>query len=352
MSNYYSLKVKQVVRETKDAVTIHFKQPLFKKIKYKPGQFLTLMIPVNGQVERRSYSICTAPQLDSTIGVTVKRVEGGKISNLLNDTIKEGEKVEIMEPMGTFTAEPDKDTAKHYVLIGGGSGITPLMSILKSVLAFSPQSVVSLIYANRNEQSIIFKDALEKLKDQHPERLYIRHILDEPFGPPPAPNWETGRLINPRLREIIDQELPQYPAEHTEYYICGPTGLMDMAQEALEILDIDRKHVHRESFYIDQQTDVPLVGIQGQQVTITLDHQAHQITVPADKTILDAALDEGLDMPYSCQSGVCTACRGKLESGRVHMQIDEALSPEEIEQGYVLTCQAHPLDANVTINMD
>lgn len=352
MSNYYNLKIKQVIRETKDAVTIHFKQPLFKKIKYKPGQFLTLLVPIDGNVVRRSYSICTAPSLESTIGVTVKRVEGGLVSNYLNDHIKEGEKMEVMEPMGTFTAEIDKEAQKHYVLIGGGSGITPLMSILKSVLAFEPKSIVSLIYANHNEQSVIFKSPLDKLQEQYGKRLNIRHVLNEPFGKITAPNWETGLLISPRLREMIHQELPQFAPESTEYYVCGPVGLMDMAQETLRTMGVDQKRVHRESFYIDQQEDVPLAGVETQQVEIELDNESYQVRVPADKTILDAALDNGLDMPYSCQSGVCTACRGKLLSGKVHMDVDEALSPEEIEAGYILTCQAHPLTEDVKVNMD
>mgnify|MGYP006303213725 FL=1 len=186
---------------------------------------------------RRSYSICTAPSLDGTIGVTVKRVEAGLVSNYLNDNIREGQKMEIMEPMGNFTVSVDKEAERHYVLLGGGSGITPLMSILKSVMAFEPNSKVSLIYCNQNEQSIIFKSQLDKLESEHPDRLHVQHVLAEPFGEITHPKWEKGVLIAPRLRELVEQELSQLPPEKTEYYVCGPTGLMDMAEE------IGRAHV-------------------------------------------------------------------------------------------------------------
>ena len=157
MSEYYTLKVKEVTHETKDSVTIHFKQPLFRKVKYKSGQFLTVLVSVDGQKHRRAYSMCSSPSLDSTLAITVKRVEGGVVSNHLNDTVQAGQTLELMQPMGSFILEPNKKLNRHIVLFGGGSGITPLISILKSVLFFEPNSKVSLVYCNRNIDSIIFK---------------------------------------------------------------------------------------------------------------------------------------------------------------------------------------------------
>ncbi|MEM6298921.1 MAG: ferredoxin--NADP reductase, partial [Bacteroidota bacterium] len=309
--------------------------------------------PIEDKVVRRSYSICTAPNLDSTVAVSVKRVEGGLVSNYLNDNVNQGQKIEIMEPMGNFTLSVDKSAERHHIMLGGGSGITPLMSMLKSVLVFEPKSKVSLIYANQNEQSIIFKDQLEKLQAKHGDRLIVKHALAEPLQAITKENWESGMLHGARLREIIGEELPQHATAQTHYYLCGPTGLMEMAEMTYEQMGVPTSNVHKESFYIDKQADEAVAAtIESQQVEVQLHGETHQIRVAADKTILDAALDEGLDMPYSCQSGLCTACRGKLTQGKTHMDVDDALSPEELEQGYILTCQAHPLTEDVIVEME
>ena len=191
MSDYYTLKVKDIIKETDDTVTIQFKQPLFKKVKYISGQFLTVIIPVNGEKLRRSYSMSSAPNLDSHIGVTVKRVENGVVSNYLNDHIKKGDSIEIMKPMGNFTLEPNKQGKRNIILFGGGSGITPLMSILKSALYFEPNSAVSLVYANSDEDCIIFKDQLDALKEKFGERFNLVHVLSQPKQ---MWNGHTGRM--------------------------------------------------------------------------------------------------------------------------------------------------------------
>jgi len=180
MSDFFTLKVKEVVKETEDTVTIHFKQPLFKKVKYKPGQFLALLFTINGEKVRRSYSMSSAPNLDNTVAVTVKRVEGGLVSNHINDNVKAGDSIEVMQPLGNFIYQVDNKAKRHVLLFGAGSGITPLMSILKSVLFFEPDSVVSLVYGNRNKSSIIFSQKLEELKKKFGERLNLVHSLTQP----------------------------------------------------------------------------------------------------------------------------------------------------------------------------
>lgn len=352
---YYNLRVRQVIQETADAISIVFDHPE-EKITYKPGQFFTLMPVIDGKKVRRAYSVCTSPYTDPYPAVTVKRVEGGLVSNFLADNLKTGDVLEVMEPMGTFTVEPRAEHTRHIILLGGGSGITPLMSIAKSVLQQEPNSQVSLIYANRNENSIIFRTTLEELQQSYPDRFKLIHVLDE------APlNWEcpTGLLIPSLLKELL-QQLPQTPAEGTEYFMCGPEGMMVNVEETLKELPIPKERIHRESFVAGKTQKVegaadPVAaaddGPKAREVTIILDGEEFKFTVQPDKTILETAIELDIDMPYSCQSGLCTACRGKCLSGKVTMDEEEGLSESEIEEGYVLNCVGHPLTDDVVIEI-
>jgi ring-1,2-phenylacetyl-CoA epoxidase subunit PaaE len=353
---YHTLKVREVVRETSDAISIVFEQPE-EKIKYKPGQFFTLIPSIEGKKVRRAYSVCTSPFVDPHPAVTVKRVEGGLVSNFLNDTLKAGDMLEVMEPMGVFTVEPQQEHKRHVILLGGGSGITPLMSIAKSVLHMEPDSQVSLIYANRNEDSIIFKSKLDELEKKYGERFHITHILEqEPVS------WicPTG-LLKPELLKQLLNKLPESAPEYTEYYMCGPEGMMVNVEETLKELQIPKQQVHRESFVAGKNEkvegaadpvkaagdDVP----KSREVTVILDGEEHKFTVEPDKTILETALELDIDLPYSCQSGLCTACRGKCLSGKVKLDEEEGLSESEIDEGYVLTCVGHPLTDDVVIEI-
>ncbi|MEN7550369.1 2Fe-2S iron-sulfur cluster-binding protein [Rapidithrix thailandica] len=350
MTDYYNLKVKSVVRETEDAVTIHFKQPLFRKVKYKPGQFLTLLVPVNGETLRRSYSMCSAPTLDSTVAVTIKRVEGGKVSNHLNDHAKSGDVIQVMKPMGHFGTEASKNKKRHIVLFGAGSGITPLMSILKSVLFYEPNSTVSLVYGNRNEQSIIFKEKLTEYKEKFGDRFNLVHVLSKP-----SENWGgyTGRIDETKVVNILNL-LPKFSEEDTEYFLCGPHALMDMVETTLKKTKVPEFKIHHESFVSTKdpkKVAEELKSFKTHKVKILIDGEEHQLTVPPDKSILDVALDEGLDLPFSCQSGLCTACRGLCKEGKVKMVEGDGLSHDEIKEGYILTCVGHPQTEDVVIEI-
>ncbi len=353
---YHTLKVREVIRETADAISIVFEQPE-EKIPYKPGQFFTLIPTIEGKQVRRSYSVCTSPFVDPHPAVTVKRVEGGLVSNFLNDTLKAGDMLEVMEPMGVFTVEPQQEHKRHVILLGGGSGVTPLMSIAKSVLHMEPDSQVSLIYANRNENSIIFKGALDTLQQKYGDRFHVTHVLEqEPVS------WicPTGLLKPDLLKELL-AKLPESAPDYTEYYMCGPEGMMVNVEETLKELQIPKERVHRESFVAGKTAkvegaadpvkaagdDVPI----SREVTVILDGEEHKFTVEPDKTILETALDLDIDLPYSCQSGLCTACRGKCLSGKVKLDEEEGLSESEIDEGYVLTCVGHPLTDDVVIEI-
>ncbi len=351
MAKRYQLKVKEVVKETTDAISIHFKQPFFKKISYLPGQYLTLLVTIDGKQHNRCYSICTSPHIDSTLAVTVKRVENGLVSNFLNDTVKSGSKLEVMGPDGRFTIESDIDNNRHIVLIGGGSGITPLMSILKSTLSLEIQTKVSLIYANRDENNIIFKKELDDLKRQYKDNFKVVYLVDKKKNP----NWNEGRegfLTPAALKEILGT-LPQYDPNQTEYYLCGPGGLIDAVQATLKGLEIPEDTIHREYFLIEKaEGTIPAAAVSTQTVKVIAEGKEHEIVVEPKNTILDAALEVGLDLPFSCQSGICCTCMGKLKSGKVYMEINEALSKKEIEQGYVLVCQSHPMSNDVVVEME
>ncbi|MFN6943449.1 MAG: 2Fe-2S iron-sulfur cluster-binding protein [Cytophagaceae bacterium] len=351
-SLYYNLKVKEIIKETEDAVTIVLEQPS-EKISYKPGQFLTLIVDINGEKVRRSYSLCSAETIDEDLAFTVKRIPGGKVSNFLPKKLNKGDTVEIMQPMGTFSLDLHDHNKRDIVLLGAGSGITPLMSILKSVLHREPLSNVYLIYGNRNENSIIFKDKLEEMERIHEGRLKIIHVLSQPLDPSYRP---SGRLNRSEFIKLLEW-FSGLDFKKADYFLCGPEGMMTEAKEALQLLQVPESKVHKESF-VTTGTAQPAGEVvqeeQGgpQQVTVIYQGTEYKFTVSPDKTILEAALKEKIDLPFSCQSGLCTACMGKCVSGKVHLDESDALSDKEIESGYVLTCVGHPVTSNVVIEID
>lgn len=354
-ARYYNLKVDKIKRETNDAITIFFENPESGLPDYNSGQFLTLIVPVGGNELRRSYSLCSTPYADKQMAVTVKRIKDGLVSNHLNDNLKEGDVLKVMEPMGVFTTNYNINSFRHLILIGGGSGITPLMSILRSALIKEPNTLVSLIYANRDEESIIFRDDLGRFEADYGDRLTIKHILDNP-----SEGWEGhSGLVSEELLKKVLAELPERDDEFTEYFLCGPSGMMELVRATLNNLEINKKNIHQESFVSKSsnplnnktQEEQTSTGRSAQEVTIVLDGEEHSFTVESEETILEAGLDRDIDMPFSCQSGLCTACRGRLVSGKVEMDESEGLSDKEIEDGYVLCCVGHPMTDNVKIEI-
>ena len=348
--HYHSLTVKEVVRETADAITIVFEQPE-PPIEYKAGQFLTLLADINGKSVRRAYSLSSSPFIDKDLAVTVKRVQGGVMSNYLNDTIKAGEEMEVMEPMGQFTTEFKADNKRHIVMFGGGSGITPLMSHAKSTMVQEPHSIVSLIYANRDINSIIFKDALQDLETKYEGRFRVIHILDN------APlEWQgpSGLLNHEMLNDLLER-IPNWGIDKTTYIMCGPEGMMNNVETLLAQQNIPADRIFKESFVagtINKETGAATdTEIKTQTVTIIYEDEEYQVVVDPKTHILDAALDMDIGLPYSCQSGLCTACRGKCVSGKVKMDEEEGLSKAEKEAGYVLPCVSHPLTDDVKIEI-
>jgi len=352
--HYHNLVVKQVVQETKDAISIVFEQPE-KKFIYKSGQFLTLIATVAGKEVRRAYSLNSSPVTDVDLSVTVKRVDGGLMSNWLPDNIKAGSSIKVMEPMGHFTTEFQKGNKRHLVMFAGGSGITPMMSIIKTTLVEELDSICSLVYANRDIDSIIFKNTFDQLQTKYEGRLHVIHVLDN------APvNWQghSGLLNHDMLTKILER-IPDWGIGNTTYLMCGPEGMMKNVQTLLEARQIPTDKIFKESFVqgtIDKETKKEATPVAGggpraHEVTVRYDGQEFKFVVEPNRTILETALDSGIDLPYSCQSGLCTACRGKALSGQVKLDEEEGLSQSERAEGYVLTCVGHPMTDDVVIEI-
>lgn len=343
----FELEVKQVIQETQEAITIEFAPK--EELKYKAGQFLTLKLTIEGQEERRAYSLCTAPEIDEFPAVTVKRVAGGKVSNYLNDNLKAGDKIEVIEPMGFFTTETDAENTRHIVLIGGGSGITPLMSLMQTILKEEPNSIVSLIYANRDEDSIIFKQKIESLVQEYAERLQLIQVLENP-----PKKWKGFKgLLNPKMFKKILKSLPK--TEVASYFMCGPNGMMEQVELAFDKLKLSKNFLIKESFGISPEEAAKEredLGLKTREVVVKYAGDEFKFKVKPTESILTSAMAHDIDLPFSCQSGMCTACMGKCVSGKMMLDEEDALTPQELEAGYVLTCVGHPLTDDVVIEIE
>ena len=365
---YQTLTVVALTQETSDAITIHLERPDRQPVAAQPGQFLTLILPCGpgGKKERRAYSLSSTPHEAPRLAVTVKRVLGGLMSNYLLDTVRVGQQIEVMNPLGNFILKPSPKAARSLVLVGAGSGITPLMAMLKAVLHGESASHVLLIYGNRNEENVIFQAQLAQLEAASRGRLQVEHVYSQPLRPGGA-HQHTGRLNRTTLLRILEQR-HQFPAEQAEYFLCGPEGLMTEARAAFALLNVPESRVHWESFTAStsalEEAAVAAASAHGdgsasaatapagtRRVTVQYEGAEYVVAVPAGITILDAALDQDIDLPYSCQAGVCTACRGKCLSGKVHLDERDGLSDSELKKGYILTCVAHPQTDDVVIEI-
>ncbi|GAB3539564.1 2Fe-2S iron-sulfur cluster-binding protein [Spirosoma fluminis] len=356
MANRYFLKVKEVVRETADAVTITFWHPINEEVRYQPGQFLTFLLTINGQKIRRSYSMASSPHVDVSLAVSVKRVPGGLASNYLCDRIKAGDIVETLDPMGTFTPKLDPQNRRTLVLVGAGSGITPLFSMAKSALHVEPNSRVWLIYGNRNQASIIYKAHLDAMEQAYGRsRFQVTHVLSQPDA-----GWTglEGRLNQHTLTKLLDQ-MPAADRQNASFYLCGPDGMMAEARSALALVGVSAERVFKESYVTapvpaGDVVEEPLTADDegSPEVTVIYEGSEYKFAVAPHQTILEAALDLDIDLPYSCQAGMCTACMGRCTSGKVKLDEEDGLSDSELKAGYVLTCVAHPVGRDVIIEIE
>lgn len=342
----------KVTKETKDAVTIEF-DANGSVFKYLPGQFINVSQMVNGLRLTRSYSLSSSPDLDPYPSITVKRVTGGLMSNYLVDYAEQILEWEIEGPYGSFVPNESSYQSKHVVLLSGGSGIVPLLSIAKSLLNKSADAQLTLINANRNWPDVIFAVAIEALALQYKGRLTVFHALSQLDGIKPE---FTGTLIEDRLSKLVVKKLLKQARigelSATHFFICGPNGLMKMYQEALESLQVPETGIFMERFTAEdelEQLNLPEIT---HEVLVHFYEQTHLIETPPGTTLLSAALKEGIAFGHSCKSGTCGSCVAILTSGKVTMVKNYALTAEEVKQGMILLCQSYPLSGDVTIEFD
>lgn len=355
MATFYKLKVLEIQKNTEDAVAITFNIPeeLNTFFNYKPGQYLTLRFYLNGKEERRSYSLCSSPFLDEFPKIAVKRVKNGQVSNYINDHITPGTTIEVMPPNGRFFADVSPENYKSYYLFCAGSGITPILSILKSVLSTETRSFVYMIYGNRHQDAILFNEELSQLQETYKDRFILVHTLSRPTSTW-SDLWKTkhdysfkkGRVDTKMVQWFINT-YPPY-AQNAEYYICGPGTMIENTKMALKSIDVPATRIYTENF---GGTTAPstVKGIPKAKLIAHLNQQRIELTIPEGQTILRALIDKGQQPPYSCEGGVCATCVCKLKQGKVHMHNNLSLDDIEVSQGHILSCQSIPLTEVIEI---
>lgn len=357
MIHFHTLQIRKIARETDDCVSITLDVPDHLKtvFAFQPGQSLTIRKWLNGAEVRRNYSICTSP-LDGVLQVAVKKVPGGIFSTYANEVMQAGEQLEVMPPVGQFHTPLHPEQKKNYVAFAAGSGITPVLSILKSTLLTEPESTFTLVYGNRTKSSILFKEALEALKDKFLDRLRIYHMLSREKTDAPL---NYGRIDRDKC-SLLFQKLIRID-QCDEFFLCGPEEMIFCVRDFLLEQGVPKERIHFELFTIPGQkkstvdTEHKAVADQGPKasVSVKLDGILFHFDLRQDGlSILDAALQEGADLPYACKGGVCCTCKARLMEGQVEMEVNWGLEQDELEQGFILTCQAHPRTEKVVVDFD
>lgn len=316
---------------------------------WRPGQHLSFRFVIDGEEHRRSYSISSSPLTGDPLRITVKRVKGGLVSNHINDTLQKGHMIDVMPPFGGFCLDPEGSARRTHYFFGAGSGITPLYAMLSSVMAAEPNSIAHLAYGNNNEKSILLEDELNSVWTAHPDRMSIHHIFSKPGWWSSAEYWRKG-IVDKDAIEALITENPPY-AQDAQYYVCGPGGMNSAAKSALMALDVPAIRIHMESYGGAANLDTSIEGV-ASSMELTLGGSKHAVSIEQGQTILDAAKSAGLKPPFSCQSGVCGACRAKLASGDVHMRARMALEDKDISNGAILTCQSLPTTDRLSVTYD
>lgn len=354
-ARFYPLTISEVRRETADAVSLLFDVPddIAEKFAFEAGQHLTLRAQIDGQDVRRTYSLCTAPS-EKKWRVAIKTMPGGVFSGWANSKLVAGQTLDVLPPMGRFTA-PTGEGGPHYVAIAGGSGITPVLSILKDRLEADPDARVTLLYGNRDARAIMFLEELAGLKDRYMGRFELYHVLEDEIE---EIDLFNGRLDRAKCEEFLSGLID--PAQVDCFFVCGPGPMMDAVEEALKAKDVRAEHIRIERFTTTPpnaqqraQSEALHAQARGTQLLVTLDGRQSRIGFdPQSDSILDSVQAAGLHAPYACRGGVCTTCRAKVTKGTVTMIKNYGLSDDEVEKGFVLTCQAVPTSEEVVLSFD
>jgi ring-1,2-phenylacetyl-CoA epoxidase subunit PaaE len=365
-THFRTLKIEDVRRETAECVSVAFAVPdaLREEFRYHQGQNITVRMMADGGEVRRSYSICSSP-LESELRIAIKKVPGGVFSTWANERLAVGHELEVLPPSGRFYTELRPGNRKDYLAFAAGSGITPVISLIKTTLAVEPGSSFTLVYGNRHRVSIIFREELEALKNRYMDRLALHHILSREEMDIPL---YQGRIDTTKCDELCGRLIDLRSVD--EVFLCGPEQMIFSVREWLEVHGVERRKIHFELFHtIGADTSVPRgVAEEGgilqnggssaganrvSQVTVRLDGISHSFGLPFDgSSVLEAALMAGVDLPFACKGGVCATCRARLMEGKVEMDNNYALEADELEAGFVLTCQSHPRSEKVVIDFD
>ncbi|MCB1638144.1 MAG: phenylacetate-CoA oxygenase/reductase subunit PaaK [Thiothrix sp.] len=360
-TRFYPLSIADVHPETDTAICITFAVPeaLRETFRFKQGQFLTLRADIDGEDVRRSYSICSGVA-DGHMRVGIKRVRGGRFSNYANDHFRVGDRVEVMPPQGSFYTEVEASQAKNYMCIAAGSGITPILSIIKTVLHEEPDSRVTLVYGNRRSHSVMFKDELGFIKNRYLGRFNWINVMNEEDQGSEVLN---GRIDNAKGTRLHKSRLINLFATD-EVFICGPESMMSEVSRGFRGVGFADERIHYELFSNSAEDSEKMLEKAQQRIEQYGEEKTGKVTVIADgraisfdlatvgENILDAGMHNGLELPYSCKAGVCSTCKAKLVKGKVDMDIAHGLEAHEVEAGYILTCQAHPLSDEVVVDFD
>lgn len=348
MSDFYSLKIKEIIRETPKAVSIAFEIPedLKSTFSFKAGQYITVRTHIDGKEVRRAYSLCSPPDGEN-FKVTVKEVEGGKFSVIANNKLKAGDTLEVHPPEGKFVFEPSEgDKPQTYAAFAAGSGITPILSILKTVLGKEPLSRFVLVYGNKTPDETIFFKELLQLQLKYPDRLFIEFV----YSQCKEENCHYGRIDASTVNYVIRNKFKN--EDFGKFYLCGPEQMIDLVKEVLLKNGVEEKRITFELFSTSDEgkVEADLEGVT--KLSVVVDDEETTFSMPQTTTVLEAALDQGLDVPYSCQGGICSSCVARITEGEATMKKNSILVDSEIEEGLILTCQAHPTTPNLKVDYD
>lgn len=350
MNSFYPLYVSKIIQETPNAVSLVFSIPenLKEKFIFKAGQYITIKHTIKGEEIRRAYSICSSPN-EKDLKIGIKKVEGGRFSVFANEQLQEGAVLKVMPPQGRFVVEPKKNQGKNYVAFAAGSGITPILSIIKTILKEDKTSKILLIYGNKTVVETMYYSELNDLNQKYQDRFLLEFI----FSQSQEKNALFGRIENSIINFFLKNK--HKDIVFNEFYICGPETMINEINANLSANGVKKEHIYYELFTSSEEdTNASETAVLdgNTKITVTVDEETHSFTLPQNKLVLDAALEKDLDVPYSCRGGICSSCIAKVIEGKVRMVKNQILTDDEIEQGYILTCQSYPVSSTLEIDFD
>lgn len=348
MSAFYKLNIKEVIRETPSAVSVVFNIPseLQPAYKFIAGQYINLRLTLDGKEIRRAYSICSAPN-SGEVRIAIKAVKNGHFSKFANDNLKAGDILEVGQPEGKFTFEPSADRQKNYAAFVAGSGITPVMAILQSVLESEPNSSFVLVYGNKTPEETIFHSQLHQLQSKYVGRLFVHYV----YSQTKVENELFGRIDKANINFVLNNKHKE--KEFDKFYLCGPEEMINLATTVLKEHNVADKNIKFELFTTSSVENTEASSHEGHtKITVLVDNEETTFEMSQKQTLLEAALKQGIDAPYSCQGGICSSCLARISKGTAEMKKNAILTDKEVAEGLILTCQAHPTSSEIVVDFD